>query len=242
MMKNQQEIATPRQAERAPQEIANEMQAERAAQNGTIEENNRDMHPPARENRKKRGREAQGRIAAKRLTYLATLTAISLVLKVISNSISQFVPPTFKVSFSYLGWYLSAAVMGPIGGAAVAAVTDVLGQFVIPSGGAPNPVLTLGNAAATMAFGLVFAKAPLKNAAARAAIAATVSLVIGTLGINSLGLYYMYYAGTNYIVYLAGSRLAQVPIAYLNVVLFVLALPACRRIGLVDKDSRPLAV
>ena len=71
----------------------------------------------------------------KRITYLATFTALSLVLKMLSNALSAALPPSLKISFSYLGWYLSAAVLGPLGGGCVALVTDVLGQLVLPQGG-----------------------------------------------------------------------------------------------------------
>ena len=213
MMKHQQEIATPTICKIADSDIAPEK---------SCKEKNKTLS------------------ATRRITYLATLTALSLVLKAISNNLSDALPPTLKVSLSYLGWYISAAIMGPFGGGVVAAVTDILGQFTTVNFAPPNPILVAGNFLATVTFGLLFRKLPFKNVALRALVAVTASLLVGTLGLNSLGLYYMYYSGMNYFAYIAAFRLTQLPMAYLNMVIMLLLLPTCRRIGLLSDDYRSL--
>ncbi len=212
MMKNQQEIATPALCNIADSEIDREKSCKNA-QKKTL--------PPT-----------------KKLTYMAAMTAISLLLKLVSNALSVLMPPTMKISLSYLGWYASAAVVGPLGGGIVAALTDILGQFAF--GTAPNPLLTAGNFLATVAFGLLLRYLPVKNVTLRATIAVTVSLLVGTLGLNSLGLYLMYYKGMNYLVYIVAYRLVQLPMAYLNEVIFLsLALPT-KGFGLLTPDLRGL--
>jgi len=94
-MKNQQEIATPALCNIADSEIDREKSCKNA-QKKTLS--------PTR-----------------RLTYMAAMTAISLLLKLVSNALSVLMPPTMKISLSYLGWYASAAVVGPLGGGIVAA-------------------------------------------------------------------------------------------------------------------------
>ncbi len=208
MMKNQQEIAAP------------------TAQNGNIAPKKCNTAATNRKNLS----------PTRKLTYLATMTALSLLLKIISNALSLFVPASMKISLSYLGWYVSAAILGPLGGGIVAAITDVLGQFVF--GTPPNPILTLGNFTATFIFGVIFRYLPLKNATLRGILGATAALIVGTLGINSLGLYFMYYNGMNYGVYLVTFRLVQIPMAYLNLVLMLSLLPVCHRLGMIDKEYR----
>ena len=162
-MKNQQEIATPNLCNIADSEIAREKGCKDTQTNAR-----KKVLSPTR-----------------RLTYMAAMTAISLLLKLVSNALSVLMPPTMKISLSYLGWYASAAVVGPLGGGVVAALTDVLGQFVF--GSTPNPILTAGNFLATVVFGILLRKLPVKNVTIRATIAVTASLLVGTLGLNSLG-------------------------------------------------------
>ena len=50
----------------------------------------------------------------------------------------------------------------------------------------------------------------------------------------------MYYSGMNYFAYIAAFRLTQLPMAYLNMVIMLLLLPTCRRIGLLSDDYRSL--
>ena len=68
------------------------------------------------------------------VVYIATMVAVSIVLKLVSNQLSAALPQSLKISLAYLGWYLSAAVLGPYYGCAVACVSDLIGQWLIPTG------------------------------------------------------------------------------------------------------------
>ena len=166
----------------------------------------------------------------KRITYLATFTALSLVLKMLSNALSATLPPSLKISFSYLGWYLSAAVLGPLGGGCVALVTDVLGQLVLPQGGAINPIIAAGNFSSAFVFGLAFRYLPIKSDPSRAVIAVAASAIVGTLGINSLGLHLYYYSSIPYLTYMLTFRLPQLIPVLVNTVILCLLLPLCKRL------------
>ena len=166
----------------------------------------------------------------KKITYLATFTALSLVLKMISNALSAALPPSLKISFSYLGWYLSAAVLGPLGGGCVALVTDVLGQIVMPQGGAVNPLIAAGNFSSALAFGLMYKYLPVKSDPLRAVVGVIAATVVGTLGINSLGLYLYYYSSMPYLSYMLTFRLPQLIPVLVNTVLFCLLIPLCKRL------------
>ncbi|MFR6639927.1 MAG: hypothetical protein ACLUSP_00005, partial [Christensenellales bacterium] len=95
--------------------------------------------------------------------------------------------------------YLSAAVLGPLGGGCVALVTDVLGQLVLPQGGSVNTVIAAGNFSSALVFGLIFKYMPVKSDSLRSVIAVSASAIVGTLGINSLGLYLYYYSSMPYL-------------------------------------------
>ena len=199
MMKNQQEIATPK----------------------SLSVNANDANSISQKNKQS---------PTKKITYLATFTALSLVLKMISNALSAALPPSLKISFSYLGWYLSAAVLGPLGGGCVALVTDVLGQIVMPQGGAVNPLIAAGNFSSALVFGLMYKYLPVKSDPLRAVVGVIAATVVGTLGINSLGLYLYYYSSMPYLSYMLTFRLPQLIPVLVNTVLFCLLIPLCKRL------------
>ena len=101
-------------------------------------------------------------------------------------------------------------------------------------------MLTAGNFLATVVFGVLLRKLPIKNIALRTTIAVTASLIVGTLGLNSLGLYLMFYKGMNYLVYIAAYRLVQLPMAYLNEVIFLALAMSTKGFGLLTPDLRGL--
>lgn len=196
MIKNQQEIATP-----TPLPLESEQKTDSLSQ------------------------KKHKSLSTRRLTYTATFAALCVVLKIVSNQLSQALPPSLKISLTYLGWYFSAAVLGPLGGGSVALISDVLGQLVLPQGGAVNPALSLGNFCAAFVFGLAYKRSLLKSKPLNAVIGAAAATLIGTLGINSVGLYFAYYSNMRYFAYFAAYRLPQLLPVLVNVVLFCLIIP-----------------
>ena len=121
-------------------------------------------------------------------------------------------------------------MLGPLGGGCVALVTDVLGQLVLPQGGSVNPVIAAGNFSSALVFGLIFKYIPVKSDSLRSVIAVSASTIVGTLGINSLGLYLYYYSSMPYLAYMLTFRLPQLIPVLVNTVIFCLLLPMCRRL------------
>lgn len=171
------------------------------------------------------------------VVYIATMVAISIVLKLLSNSLSQALPAFLKISLAYLGWYMAAAALGPWAGAAVAVLSDLIGQWAVPTGGAPNPVLLIGNGLNALIFGAVFnyVRFPRLPAYAdmllRTVIGAAAAALICTLGVNTWGLWFYYYSSTNYWAFTA-SRLTQLVAVAVNIVLFAGLIPVLGSIGL----------
>jgi ECF transporter S component (folate family) len=159
------------------------------------------------------------------------------LLKYLSNVLSQAVPLSFKISLSYVGWFAAAIISGPTGGFGVAVISDLLGQLILSTGGAPNPILLAGNGIATFVFGLVYHYLPiLKNRgifgkSVRAVIAAITFAIVGTMGLNTFGLWLYYFRSADYLAYLA-TRLIQLIMWGANTVLIVALLPAINALKL----------
>ncbi len=180
-------------------------------------------------------KKSPGRIVAE----IASMVALSVVLKIISNNLSVALPQSLKLSLSYLGWYLSAAITGPLFGGAIAAVSDLTGQWIFPTGGAPNPILILGNALSAFIFGLAFKrikfrKLPvLSDLILRSIIGAVAAALVCTLGVNTFGIWAYYYSSTDYFAFTL-TRLPQLIMVAINVALFAVTLPVLVKLNVVS--------
>lgn len=123
--------------------------------------------------------------ATRRVTYLAVLIALAIVLKLFGIDL-----PSGKVSLFYIPCYLAGAFFGPFVGFTTGALGDLIG-FII-KGGTPNPILTLGNGVMGFIVGAVFKLFPKLRPEIRLIIGAYLSMFVCTLGINTLGLAIMY--------------------------------------------------
>lgn len=223
MISNQQEIATPQDCKRKvkKQQLISgttTVNDDTTVSNGRIVKDKRTS-------------------PSKTLVQLATLTAICIALKSISNILSAAVPFSLKISVSYVGWFLSAIIAGPIGGAAVALVSDILGQIIISTGGMPNPIIAAGTTLGTLAFGLCYKYLPIKNIPIKVVISTICFLPIATLGLNSLGTWLIYFdfyskeLGLTYLDYLIVKRFPQMIIAFLNTAITIALVPAANAIN-----------
>lgn len=167
----------------------------------------------------------------RRLAYSASLVAITYILKLLGNYLTF---GALRITVSYIGFFISAIVLGPVGGGCVVVIADVVSQLVGGIAGMPNPLIALGNFGGTVLFGLLYYRLPVKSLPARVLIAATAFILWATLGFNSLANYLLYYKGTSYIAYMLTSRAMQLPVAYLNAVLTVLLVPQLRKCGLCE--------
>ncbi len=177
------------------------------------------------------------------VVYVATMVAVSIVLKLISNKLSVALPQSLKISLTYLGWYVSAAVLGPWLGCAVACISDLTGQWLLPTGGAPNPILIAGNGLSALIFGLIFRYLRFRKLPTyadfllRAIIGATAAAIVCTLGVNTFGLWLYYYHSTNYFAFTA-SRFIQLTSVVANVVVFAALIPLLMKIDLLGDAEK----
>jgi ECF transporter S component (folate family) len=168
--------------------------------------------------------------ATRKITYFAVLVAITFILKWLSNYLT-FGP--IKITLSYLGFFISAIIVGPIGGGAVAVIADVLSQFAGGIYGVPHPLIVIGNFGGTFLFGVIYHYLPAKTFVPKVFFGTLAFIVWATLGFNSVANYLYYYEGTNYLAYMFTTRTIQIPIALLNMVLTMLLIPQMRKIKLV---------
>ncbi|HEY8423188.1 MAG TPA: folate family ECF transporter S component [Clostridia bacterium] len=123
--------------------------------------------------------------ATRRVTYLAVLIGLAIVLKLYGIDL-----PYGKVSLFYIPCYLAGAFFGPVVGFATGALGDVLGFLI--KGGTPNLILTLGNGLMGFIVGAAFKFLPSLKPEIRLVIGVYVSMFVCTLGINTLGLAVLY--------------------------------------------------
>ena len=174
------------------------------------------------------------RFTTKQITYTATLVTITIMLKMIGNVF--MIGQNLKISFTYVGWILSAVILGPFGGAAVGMITDVMGMLLTPGGSSINPVLTLGYTLFPFIIGMFYKYLPIKNKNISLSIGVAVSTIICTLGICSAGLYFFFGIGNSmpFFTYILTMRMWQVPTVCVNLVIALLFLPVIKRLHIAD--------
>jgi ECF transporter S component (folate family) len=123
--------------------------------------------------------------ATRRVTYLSILIALAIVLKLFGIDL-----PAGKVSLFYIPCYLAGAFFGPFVGFTTGALGDLIG-FII-KGGTPNAIITLGNGLMGFIVGGAFKLFPKLKPEIRLIIGVYISMLVCTLGINTLGLAVMY--------------------------------------------------
>ena len=175
------------------------------------------------------------KVTTRYLTYMASLVALSIICKLISNEISSILPvPSLKMSISYVPWVISGIVLGPVGGAITAVIGDILGQLIIPTGGAILPLTLLANGLFPVFPALCYKLIPGKMDWLKVLSGFVLSTVVCTLGLNSLSLYLAYYSNLTYLGYFVSMRLPQLIATAINAVLILGLLPALKRMKICE--------
>lgn len=118
----------------------------------------------------------------KRITYLATLVAAALALKLAGQALTF---GSLKITLTYIPWIIAGIVMGPLGGATVAFATDLVGTLILPSAlGLPMPLISLSNALFGFIMGLAF-KIPKLDDRIKLVIGTVLVLSCCTLGLTT---------------------------------------------------------
>lgn len=149
----------------------------------------------------------------------AFLSALSIVL---GKYLAVNIGDVFRLSFENLPVIFAGAAFGPIAGAAVGAVADLLGCLLV--GYAINPVVTLG-AAAVGAVAGVYRLIPLSEGGVsryfKVAVTVFSAHLVGSVGIKTAGLAayyampYLVLVGWRSLNYLAVGALESIIIALL---------------------------
>ncbi|MBR2970330.1 MAG: folate family ECF transporter S component [Clostridia bacterium] len=173
------------------------------------------------------------------LTYTATFVALSVLFKMLGNTISSIVIiPNMRLSFVYVPWVLSGFVLGPVGGVITALISDILGQLTVAVGGAINPLTTLSNALFPLAPALIFKlfKGKMPDWISLL-VGMVLSLIFCTMGIGAYALfsYYNYGSSMSFWTYLLTIRSPQIIIIAINYFLCLLLLPTVKKMKLSDK-------
>lgn len=173
---------------------------------------------------------------SRKITQYAVFVALALVMKLVGKSLT--LSPTFTVTFIYIPWILSGAVLGPIGGMVVGALSDVLGNFMF--GAQFIPLTFVSNLLYPLPTAIIYAVWKRGNNYVKLSLGAICSLLLCTLGIGSLAIYtfYGYYQTMNFFMYLLAFRMPQVGVFFVNLVVLILIIAPLVNVGVLPETKK----
>lgn len=182
-------------------------------------------------------------ISTRTITLLAMFVALSIVFKMISNTISNMlVIPELKLSISYIPWVISGLSLGPVGGFIVGSVGDILGQLIVPHGGFPHPLLTLSNGLFGVFPAVFYQYVKIRSSGGKTfeipkiIIGMIVSSLVCTFGISSIVLWKMYAPDTNFFMYLLIKRTPQLVSIAINAAIIIWLLKPLKKINIISPN------
>ncbi len=159
-------------------------------------------------------------------------TAVFVALATIANVFTWLPVQSFAISFAYIPAFFAGYICGPIPGLLVGALGDLLGQLIAPKG-AWLPTITLAAALMGLIPGLV-GKIPKLNPYLKILISYLLCLLVCTMFINTLTLWYVYsYSkGKNktFWVYLWARLPKQALVSLINMGLTMAIFEPCKRV------------
>lgn len=208
----------------------------------TLMENQQEIATPDVMNKKNRSVRSQKLKfgTTKWLAYTSLFTAIALLMKVVGQI--GTLTEVSKLTPIYTIWLSAAAVLGPIGGAAVCFISDLLIALVFPTG-VLNPFITIVCTLYGLCAGLIFKYFPVKSYVVKLVVAGVTCAVVFTFILDSLAIwgwckYYLnlksfFGEGKNAVfgIYML-TRLFQLGVAVANVPIAVALLPLYKRLRL----------
>lgn len=130
---------------------------------------------------------------------IVCILGMLIALEIVLERIVAINVLTFKINLAFIPMALAAYLYGPIGGALVYGLGDVIGTLLFPAG-AYNPLFTLTNVLIGLLYGFCLRGNlnPLKIS-----IGPILSRTLGTLGLNTLWIYLFFIKGKKgYIAFL----------------------------------------
>lgn len=159
-------------------------------------------------------------------------TAVFVALATIANVFTWLPIPSFAISFAAMPSFFAGFICGPIPGFWVGALGDLLGQLISPKG-AWLPTITLAAALMGLIPGLIN-KIPKLNTYIKIVLSFVVCLVVCTMFINTLTLWYTYSyskgSTKTFWVYLWGRLPKQGLVSLINLGLTMAIFEPCKRI------------
>ena len=125
----------------------------------------------------------------KKLVFMSLMIAMSIVL---GKYLPIFNTEIIRISLENLPIFFTVVAIGPLGGALVAVVADLLGCLLV--GYTINPMVMLGGALVGLVSGILYHKIPLKYTLAKLMIAVFLGHFIGSVTLKTIGLASFYLA------------------------------------------------
>lgn len=126
------------------------------------------------------------------LVYSAMLSAISIVIGIFCKNFLDFGNGLFRITFENFPIIISGFAFGPVIGACVGAVSDIVSFMLSTQSFAISPIVTLGAAAVGAVSGFISHYVIKREGAARVIIAVVAAHLVGSIIIKSLGLFVYY--------------------------------------------------
>ena len=126
------------------------------------------------------------------LVYAAMLAAISVVIGIFCKNFLNFGNGLFRITLENFPIILSGLAFGPVVGALVGAVADIISFMLSTQTLAISPVVTLGAAAVGAVSGLVSHYLVKREGNARVILSVLAAHLVGSVLIKSVGLFAYY--------------------------------------------------
>ncbi len=127
----------------------------------------------------------------KRLTLVAMLTAMSVVIGIFCKNFLNFGGGLFRITFENMPIILTGIFLGPLSGAVVGIAGDVISYFLSAQIYPPNLIVTVGAGAVGFMAGIV-AKLFKKHGNLQIVVSTVAAHIIGSMLIKSVGLFAFY--------------------------------------------------
>lgn len=132
------------------------------------------------------------RISARYITLSAMLVAMSVVIGIFCKSVLNFGGGLFRITFENLPIILSGITFGPVVGASVGLLSDIISYLLSGQSYPLNFVVTVGATSIGLISGLVSRYVIKKRGSAQIIVSASLAHVVGSMIIKPIGLYAFY--------------------------------------------------
>lgn len=126
------------------------------------------------------------------LTTAAMLGALSVVIGIFCKNFLNFGNGLFRVTFENFPIILSGILFGPIVGASVGIISDMVSYFLSTQSFAISPIVTLGAALVGFVSGIVSKFIVKKRGTAQVIVTVIAAHSVGSLAVKTFGIYAYY--------------------------------------------------